>query len=55
MVENVLVRNSALYTVKAEGWGSWELGSHELRSRSQQQATKAYRLQISYILKSHSF
>ena len=27
MVENSLVRNSARYTVKAEGWGLWELGS----------------------------
>lgn len=42
MVENSLVRNSAPYAVKAEGWGSWESRSHELRSESAQHATKAY-------------
>ena len=50
MVENSLVRNSAPYAVKAEGWGSLESRSHELRSESAQHATKAYCLQISHIL-----
>ena len=50
MVENSLVRNSAPYAVKAEGWGSWESRNHELRSESAQHATKAYCLQISHIL-----
>ena len=53
MVENSLVRNSAPYTVKAEGWGSWESRSHELRSESVQPATKAYRLQIGCLQISH--